>query len=233
MEGLAVASDQFNPGLFKFLKDLKKNNDRAWFEKNKDRYEEQVKFPILSFISDLAPLLAKVSPHFVVDPRPNGGSMFRIYRDVRFSKNKAPYKTAASAQFRHERGKDVHAPGFYLHLEPGQCFLGAGIYQPDTKTLAAIRDRIVEDPKSFKSVLARKSIRENWELSGSSLKRPPRGYDPDHPLIEDLKRKDFILVQSVTEAQVCSAGFAKEFAKQCKNAGPLMKYLTAAVDVPY
>ena len=107
----------FTPALFKFLRELNKNNTREWFQANKDRYETDVRNPMLGFIADFAPYLEGLSPQFVAEPRRSGGSMFRIHRDTRFSKDKSPYKTHAAAQFGHARGKDVHAPGFYLHLE--------------------------------------------------------------------------------------------------------------------
>jgi len=121
-------SNYFEPALFDFLRDLKQNNNREWFQKNKHIYESKVKQPLLEFIADFAPHLHKIHPRFVADPRPVGGSMFRIYRDVRFSEDKSPYKTQASAHFKHHKAsKDVHVPGFYLHLEPGQCFTAAGV----------------------------------------------------------------------------------------------------------
>ncbi|MCB9463923.1 MAG: DUF2461 domain-containing protein [Candidatus Eisenbacteria bacterium] len=226
-------SAHFSKELFRFLEDLKKNNSREWFQSNKDRYEEEVKMPLLGFIGEFAGPLGKISSHFVADPRPVGGSMFRIHRDVRFAKDKSPYKTAATAQFRHEAGKDVHAPGFYLHLEPGQCFAGAGIYHPDNPTLGKIRDRIVDDPKAWKRVRDAKAFREVWELSGDSLVRPPRGYDPEHPFAEDLKRKDFIAVTHFTERDVVKPGFLGEYVKMCKAAGAMTRYLTEAVGLPY
>ena len=106
----------FQPDLFRFLDALRGNNNREWFQANKERYESDVKGPMLRFIGDFAPRLRQISPRFVADPRPNCGSLFRIYRDVRFSKDKTPYKTNAGAQFRHQAGKDAHAPGFYLHV---------------------------------------------------------------------------------------------------------------------
>ncbi|MEM6532458.1 MAG: TIGR02453 family protein, partial [Myxococcota bacterium] len=105
----------FSPALFKFLRDLEKNNNREWFQTHKPRFEEHVKAPLLRFIEDIEAPLMKVSKHIVADPSPSGGSMFRIYRDVRFSKDKRPYKTHAAAQFRHATGKDAHAPGYYMH----------------------------------------------------------------------------------------------------------------------
>jgi hypothetical protein len=108
----------FSRDLFGFLEELRSNNRREWFEANRTRYERDVREPMLTFISDFAPRLRKISPKLVADPRPSGGSMFRIYRDVRFSPDKKPYKTHVAARFSHIMGRDVHAPGFYVHLEP-------------------------------------------------------------------------------------------------------------------
>jgi len=125
----------FTPALFDFLRELKGNNNRDWFQTNKSRYEKDVKDPLLLFIADFADRVPEISPHIAAIPRATGGSMFRIYRDMRFSKDKTPYKTAAALHFRHESGKDVHAPGYYLHLEPGSVFMGAGIWKPDGETV--------------------------------------------------------------------------------------------------
>ena len=223
----------FTPELFSYLKTLKRNNNREWFNKNKGRYEELVKGALLRFIDDFGPHLEKISRCFVADPRTTGGSMFRIYRDVRFSKNKAPYKTHAAAQFRHEAGKDAHAPGFYLHLEPGSVFTGAGLWRPDGASVKAIRQAIVDDEKGWRRAVGSKAFLANAELSGESLKRPPRGFDADHPLIEDLKRKDFIAGINFSEADACSADFLAKFVTACKTFAPLVKFLTQAVGQPY
>ena len=114
-------------------------------------YRAEVRDPMLDFIAAFGEPLAAISPHFRADPRPNGGSLFRIYRDTRFSKDKTPYKTNVGAHFRHTAGKDAHAPGFYLHLEPGACFAGCGVWHPDGPTLAGIRDTIVERSDEFGS----------------------------------------------------------------------------------
>jgi len=100
----------FGPGLFKFLTELKRNNKRVWFQANKHRYQEQVRDPAQRFILDFSPMLKKISPHFIADPRPIGGSLFRIYRDTRFTKDKSPYKTHTGLHFRHKDGKDAHTP---------------------------------------------------------------------------------------------------------------------------
>lgn len=223
----------FSPALFKFLRDLRANNDRDWFQANKERYEDKLRHPAQQFISDFGPRLAKISPHFNADPRPVGGSLFRIYRDVRFSKDKSPYKTHTGIQFRHKAGKDAHAPGFYLHLEPGQVFVGAGIWHPDGASLKKIRDHLVADPAAWKRAVNGKRFRELFELSGASLKRPPRGYDADHPLIEDLKRKDFIAVTRLTQGDVTRPDFIDHFTRLCRAGKPLMRYLCDAVGVPF
>jgi len=224
----------FSPKLFKFLRDLAKNNNRDWFQANKARYEDELKEPSLGFISDFGPLLEKISPHFSADPRPVGGSLFRIYRDTRFSKDKTPYKTTAGIHFRHKKAKDAHAPGFYLHLAPGDVFMGAGIWHPDGTTLRKIRSAIAADGAKWKRARnAKRLVGAGYELAGESLKRAPKGIDPEHPLIEDLRRKDFMVVKSLTQKAVTQPGFMGEFASECRNASPLVKYLCGAVGVEY
>lgn len=224
----------FSKELFSFLKALANHNEKVWFEANRGRYEQAVKTPIIEFIGDFAGPLRKISKHYVADPRPNGGSMFRIYRDVRFSKNKAPYKTHAAAHFRHEEtANDVHAPAYYLHLAPGEVFMGAGIWHPEPPTAAKIRDRIVEKSAGWKKALADKEFKKYFEMRGESLTRPPRGYDPEHPLIDELKRKDFIAVAQFSEKEACAPGFLERFTETCRAATPLMKFLTEAVELKF
>ena len=179
----------FTRRTFSFLKDLAANNDREWFKANKARYEKDVRDPALRFVVDFGPHLKKISPHFKADPRANGGSLFRIYRDTRFAKDKSPFKTHTGIQFRHDRGKDAHAPGFYLHIEPGGCFLGMGIWHPDGKTLRGIREGLVEDPKGWKKAVGGKRFRETFRLAGDSLVRPPKGFDPEHPDVRNHRNR--------------------------------------------
>jgi len=223
----------FSRELFKFLRELELNNDREWFNANKPRYLEQVRDPALQFVRDFAPRLYKISDRFLADPRPVGGSLFRIYRDTRFAKDKRPYKTHIGIQFRHEAGKDAHAPGFYLHLEPGSVFAAAGAWHPEREALANIRQNIADDPKAWKKAIGGKAFRERFELGGESLKRPPRGFDPEHPLVEDLKRKDFICHTELSEKDVYAAGFADEVAKAFRGCAPLVKFLSNAVGVSF
>lgn len=219
----------FTPELFEFLAELADNNTREWFTANRDRYRTQVQEPLLGFIADFAEPLREISPAFVADPRPSGGSMFRIHRDVRFARDKSPYKTHAAAQFRHRSGRDAHAPAFYLHLEPGNVFAAAGVWHPDRESLERVRAAIVEHPRKWRSVLTDRDLVAHHQLAGDSLLRPPRGVDPDHPLIEDLKRKDFIAVEALSQSAACRAGFIDRVAESFAAAAPLVRFLTEAV----
>jgi uncharacterized protein (TIGR02453 family) len=224
----------FRPATFSFLRDLAANNDRGWFAANKDRYETHVKEPGIEFISDFGSRLEKISSHYVADTRGVGGSLFRIHRDTRFAKDKTPYKTNTGMQFRHEAAKDVHAPGYYLHLEPGGCFAGVGMWQPDTASLTKIRDAIVADPAAWKRAAYGKRFSDVFTLSdGERLKRPPRGYDPEHPYTDDLRRKDFTAGAKLTQKQVTSPGFVREYARMCTAATPYMKFLCDALGLPF
>ncbi|MDE2914489.1 MAG: DUF2461 domain-containing protein [Paracoccaceae bacterium] len=225
--------DSLPPTLFAFLRELRINNEREWFEANKDRYRAEVRDPMLAFISAFAKPLSEISPHFVADPRPNGGSLFRIYRDIRFSRDKTPYKTNAGAHFRHAAGRDAHAPGFYLHIEPGGCFAGCGIWHPDKTALQAIRAAIDEHGDEWIRITGTRSFRETFRIAGSSLKRPPRGYDATHPLIDDLKRKDFIALTNLAESDVTRPGFLDRFASIARTGSKFAGFLCRAVGAPF
>lgn len=227
------AQSYFTSELFRFLAELAAHNERAWFETNKPRYRTAIQEPLLRFITDFAPELAAISPHFVADPRPQGGSMFRIHRDVRFSADKSPYKTHAAAQFRHRAAKDVHAPGFYLHLEPGGCFVGVGIWHPDGPTLAAIRAALVATSDGWKKAVGDRAFARAFTLGGDALKRPPQGFDPSHPLIEDLKRKDFVAMAPLSEEQAMAADFLVHFTATCRAAALFMRFLATAIGQPF
>jgi uncharacterized protein (TIGR02453 family) len=218
----------FTPTLLEFLADLRSHNTREWFGKHKDRYELDVRDPMLRFIADLGPRLRRISPHVTADARPVGGSMFRIYRDIRFSRDKSPYKTHLGAHFSHEHGgRDAHAPGFYLHLEPGRSRGGGGLWHPDGPSLAKIRARIVARPGEWSAV------RKRIDIKGDALRRVPPGYDPDHPHAEDLKLKDFYVMESFSDREVCGRDFMDRFLAVCRRTNPLMRFLTGALDLPW
>jgi len=223
----------FSTETFKFLRDLAKHNDRDWFAENKQRYEDDVLAPSLAFIESMQPFVRKLSPYLTAIPKRVGGSLMRIYRDTRFSKNKTPYKTNVGIHFRHEIGGDVHGPGFYLHLEPGSCFLGAGIWMPPTESLAMIRQLIDEDPRYWKKARDDKRFTARYKLESESLKTAPRGYEPSNPMIDDLRRKSFAAMAPITEKELCTPDCSSKIAAAFSEAKPLMKFLCDALNQPF
>ncbi|MEO1036950.1 MAG: DUF2461 domain-containing protein [Pseudomonadota bacterium] len=211
-----------------FLRELAANNDRDWFAEHKPRYEAAVLEPALRFIGAMQTPLAGIAPSFQAVPKRVGGSLMRVYRDTRFSRNKAPYKTNIGIQFRHSAGKDVHAPGFYLHIEPDSVFVGAGSWHPAAPMLAAIRSHLAANSTAWRRAIGGKRFNEYFALEGERLKRPPRGFDADHPCIEDLKRKDFIAVANFAPTDVLEDDFIKQVVSRFRAAKPFMQFLCDA-----
>lgn len=219
----------FRPAMYAFLRELKTHNNRPWFEANRQRYEDDVREPMLRFIADLGRPLRAISPNFKADARSVRGSMFRIYRDIRFSKDKSPYKTGVGARFPHARaGTGESAPGFYIHLEPGDSVGGGGLWHPDAAALRKVRDRIVGRSAEWKAV--RKT---GIPIEGGALKRVPPGYDPAHPFAEDLKLKDLYVMERFSEEDVCASDFMDRYVEVCRSAAPLTKFLTQAAGLPW
>jgi len=227
---MSEKSKYFTPEFFAFFSDLAKNNNKEWFTKNKERYETTVQEPSLRFIRDAGPLLQKISPHLVADAKPFGGSLSRIYRDMRFSPDKSPYKTEVGIHFWHAKatGPEEMAPGYYLHMHSGETMAHSGVWHPDAPTLKRIRDRIVDEPDAWKKV-----IRSRVAVEGDSLKRPPPGYDPNHPFIQDLRRKDFVSSRSFRDHQVTSPQFLDSFVQVCESMDPLNRFLAGAIGLPW
>lgn len=226
----------FSRGVFEFLNELEANNEKPWWDANKQRYIEVIREPALEFINDFGDRLGKISPHFVADSRTVGGSLMRPYRDTRFSKDKTPYKTNVGIQFRHELGKDVHAPGFYLHLEPKASFAGVGLWRPETPSARSIRQAINDDPTGWKKAAKSKTFTDVWSIDleeDDLLKRVPKEFDPDHPYPDDLKQKSFIAGTRLTQAKVTSAGFDADLAALYKKASNYTAFLCSAIGVPF
>ena len=226
----------FSRGVFDFLKELEANNNKEWWEDNKDRYVNTIREPALDFIEEFGEKLKRISPHFVADSRSNGGSLMRPYRDVRFSKDKTPYKTNVGIHFRHARGKDVHAPGFYVHLEVGQNFAGVGMWTPETPVARKIRQAINDDPAGWKKVAHAKAFDDIWSLGGHDedyLKRVPKELDQDHPYPDDLRLKTFTAGTRVTQTFVTSEAFDEDLLKMFDKAGPYTRFLCDAIGVPF
>jgi uncharacterized protein (TIGR02453 family) len=214
--------------MFAFLRELADHNDREWFNANKSRYEDDIKEPALAFIEDIGHRLPEVAPYLTADKR----SMFRIYRDTRFSKDKTPYKTHVGLYFRHARSADMDTGGMYLHLEPGHVFMGAGIWHPGSPALKRIRDTLVARPQGWRDALA--AVGPAWKLAnGEALNRPPAGFSADHPLIADIKRKSFAITSPLSQKDVTAGGFLDECADRAAQARPYMAYLCSALGVEY
>ena len=223
----------FTPATVKFLAELRDNNNRDWFNENKTRYEEEVLDVALRFIQSMQDPLADFAPHFSAIPKRMGGSLMRVYRDTRFSKNKTPYKTNVGIQFRHEQARDVHAPGYYLHIDPDQVFLGAGMWRPAADALRGIRERIAVKPAEWQRARDDQGFQRHFLLGGESLTRPPRGFDKEHPQIDDIKRKDFIAVKNLALGDATSPRFQQKVETAFKAATPYMQFLCKAVNVPF
>ena len=226
-------ANPFGPGLLKFLIELKKNNNRAWFEKNRERYETDVREPALAFIRSMAPALRGLSKHLLAVDKKVGGSLMRIHRDVRFSKDKQPYKTNLGISFRHAKGKDIHAPGYYFHVDPDSIFLAAGMWHPESAALAGVRRSIDKDSAAWKRARDAKAFTAQWSLEGDSVKTTPRGYAADHPMIDDLRRKDFIAVSSLTKRDVTRKDLVAVVAGRLKTAKPFMAWQARALKIPF
>jgi uncharacterized protein (TIGR02453 family) len=214
-----------------FLKELGANNNREWFKANKARYETDVLDVALHFIHTMQDPLSEIAPHFTAVPTRMGGSLMRVYRDTRFSNNKLPYKTNIGIQFRHERAKDVHSPGYYVHIAPDDVFVGVGMWRPDTEPLRQIRERIAARSAEWQRAINAAAFKKHFDLGGESLQRPPRGFDKDHPCIDDIKRKSFIAVRNMSVDDCLSAGFQRSVETSFRQATPFMEFLCAAVGV--
>lgn len=223
----------FQPSLMQFLRELAANNEREWFNDHKQDYEEKVRAPALAFIEAMEPWIRMVSPHYEASAKKVGGSLMRVYKDVRFSKDKSPFKTNVGIQFRHEVGKDVHAPGFYLHIEPGQIFLGVGTWHPAPDALKAIRQHIVDKPGPYQDAIHHQPFSEYYQLSGDSLTRPPKGYPADHPLIDEIKRKDFIAVCELEEKLLYQGDVCQLVASRFGRAQPFQKFICEALGLRF
>jgi len=222
----------FPAALFQFFRDLEQNNNRAWFNASKERYVESVVQPMGDFIIAMQPRLKAISSHYIADPKPHGGSMFRIYRDARFSRDKTPYKTHVACQFRHDSAKDVHAPGFYVHLGIDEVYFGGGIWQPASRQLNQIRDFIADNVRAWARIKNAKKIIDAGGITGDSLVRPPRGFDAEHVHIEDLKRKSFYVMVESEPAAALKPDFIDLVTDAFSRAAPLNRFICAALDLP-
>ena len=211
-----------------FLRRLKKNNRRPWFDAHRQEYEELVKAPMQSFVSSLRPHFERFAPEYELNPK---RAIFRIYRDTRFSNDKTPYKTHIAAHFV-LRGapKGFLGSGYYLHVEPGEAFAGAGIYMPESDQLKRIRAAIDREQNEFLAIIHDRSFKKMFgRLEGNTLQRMPKGYSDDHPMGEWLRLKQFFVGVSMPDEKALRTAFIMDVAAICERATPLVRFLNDAV----
>ena len=212
-----------------FLKRLKKNNNRPWFHAHKDEYEQHVRFPMQCLIATLAQKLIDAAPEMEFNPKK---SIFRIYRDVRFSKNKAPYKTNIAASFRmRNRKSPTETPGLYVGIAPGEIFVGGGIYMPMGEQLKSIRRAMVSDQEAFLAVVENRRFKKEFGgIEGEKLQKAPLGFPKDHPMIEHLKHKQFYVGKEYDDAVCLKVSFADTVASVFTDCMPLIRWLAKATE---
>lgn len=227
-------SAYFTAESLKFLRGLARHNDRTWFLAHKAEYDDYVRAPFQRLLTDLQPVVASISPHYRSDPKAVGGSMFRIQRDTRFASDKTPYKPWQGARIYHERRKQVAAPSFYLHLEPGASFIGAGLWHPETHTQRRVRQFIFDNPAAWARVAHDKNLRKHFHLASKEmLVRPPSGFPADFAHIDDLRHRNFALMTDLDDAQVTSSRLFKRVETDLLQLAPFVDYLCAALDLEF
>jgi len=217
-----------------FLRDLGAHNDRAWFEGNRERCEAELIVPALSLVRRLTADLRAVFPRIVGRDAKSGGSMTRLHRDTRFSKDKRPFHMHVGLHFWHEKGRKMEVPGFFLRVAPDEVLLATGMHAPEPIPLEKIRLAIDRDREGWKRAARNPAFLRDWGgLEGESLKRVPAPWSADHPLAEDLKRKDFTAFARWKPAEITRPGFAKKAVDCWRTSGPLMRYLCDALGLPF
>lgn len=209
-----------------FLRQLKKNNNREWFMKNKPRYEDYVKQPMQSFIASMKPEMAKFAPEVEVNPKRN---MFRIYRDIRFSKNKAPYKTRAAAWFM-PKTKWYECAGFYFHVSTEGIYVGGGIHMPENRQLKLIRHAIANNAQEFLTIIDSSPFRKKFGgIEGEKLTRMPLGFPQDHFMADWLKYKQFFAGMTLKEEECYSPKFLQKVTRIFSDLNPFVRFLNGAM----
>lgn len=213
----------FPPAARQFLRDLAANNNREWFKAHKSDYDAFVREPLLALVDELGTALLEHSPGYLCDPRK---SVYRIYRDIRFSKNKAPYKTHAAAVFP-PLGLERHAgAGFYFHFSAEELLVGGGVYAPGSRELRSIRQQIADDPAELREILGTAAFRKAFgDLEGQQLKRVPQGFPKDHPAADLLVFKQFLAGTTLPAEEIEKRTVAALIDRHFRTLSPLLAYL--------
>ncbi len=211
-----------------FLNKLKKNNNKEWFDKNRPTYEI-IKKDFKNFVNELIITISKFDSS--VKHLEAKNCIFRINRDIRFSNDKSPYKTNIGAYFSPD-GKKSFSAGYYIHIQPGNCFIASGMWMPPSPQLAAVRQEIDYNAKEFKKILTSKEFVKHFKklTEEDKVKTTPKGYDKSHPEIELLKLKSFIAVKKLSDKEITSKNLLKNLAEAFESAHPLNKFLRRACD---
>jgi uncharacterized protein (TIGR02453 family) len=222
------ASAYLRPEGLKFLRGLEKHNDRDWFNQRKALYEAELKEPMLSIIRKVTDAMTEFAPHHV---RPAEKSLFRIYRDTRFSNNKLPYKTHVAAWWSHTGMEKTSGAGYYFQVSPKGVVIAAGAYMPEKDQLAAIRHWLLENHVAFRKVLEKPAVRKTFtEFEGSPLVRPPQGFPPEHPAMDLIKCKQWGLSATLPACAALETNFASTLIKHFKLLAPLVDALNAPLE---
>jgi uncharacterized protein (TIGR02453 family) len=223
----------FRPAAFRFLRDLARNNEKAWFDAHRDVYEREVREPMRQLVESLDARLGAIAPEIVGDPK---RSMFRIHRDVRFSRDKSPYKTNAGAWLYHrDAGRQVgtagEGGGFYFHIDPSSCFMAGGIWMPARAPLLRIREAIAGQPAALGRLTGAAAFRRRFGglSEETKLRRVPAGFPPDHPAAEWLKLRSFTASAPVEPAVVTSRRLVDRLGRDFERLVPLVRWLNQAL----
>jgi uncharacterized protein (TIGR02453 family) len=227
LKPVSTAAACLRPGGLKFLKGLEKHNDREWFNERKDVYEAELKEPMLAIIRKVTEAMMDFAPNHV---RPAEKSLFRIYRDTRFSTNKLPYKTHVAAWWSHLGMEKTSGAGYYFQIDPKGVVIAAGAYMPEKEQLAAIRHWLLDHHAAFRKILDKPSVRKTFtEFEGAALTRPPKGFPPDHPAMDLIKCKQWGLSTTLPAETALEPNFAATLAKHFKLLAPMVDALNEPI----
>lgn len=214
-------------GTFQFLKGIKQNNNRDWLEANRPLYEaskKEMEALTAAMLKELIPF----EPRFAATTPKS--CLFRLNRDVRFSADKSPYKTAFGS-YMSPNGKNAYHGGYYLHIEPGNCFMAAGVWMPQGETIAKIRQEIDYNAADLEKIISNKSFKTTFpKIEGEQLKKAPKGYDPSHPAIDLLRYKSWTVSHKFDQTDLLENDFSKQFGKIAKLAKPFNDFFTLAIE---
>lgn len=226
-------SAYFGDATFRFLRALALNNERPWFNAHKDDYVAHVRTPFQRLLVDLQPVLAAISPYYRADPRPVGGSLYRIQRDTRRYADKSPYKCWQGAELFYER-RHTEAPAFFIHLQDDASFIAAGLWYPAPSTMRRVRQFIVDNPAGWRAAAHTDDFHSRFTLDDrEKLARGPRGFPPDFEFAEDLRRKNLLALRRIDNAAMTDGSLLGRVEDDLLGLAPFVDYLCAALDLEF